>query len=114
MSTAAARPQRPTTAGSRLSAGDSIVAALAIELAAARLPALGLDGLEAGLGDRLRMLAGGSRIDNRHRSLRSALDWSFALLDRSSQAVLGLVSVFATPFTAQDAVALATGCAGGP
>jgi predicted ATPase/DNA-binding CsgD family transcriptional regulator len=83
--------------------------ALAIELAAARLPALGLDGLEAGLGDRLRLLAGGSRIDDRHRSLRSALDWSFALLDRAGQAVLGLVSVFAAPFTAQDAVALATG-----
>ena len=83
--------------------------ALAIELAAARLPALGLDGLEAGLADRLRLLAGGSRIDDRHRSLRSALDWSFALLDRPGQAVLGLVSVFAAPFTAQDAVALAAG-----
>jgi predicted ATPase/DNA-binding CsgD family transcriptional regulator len=83
--------------------------ALAIELAAARLPALGLDGLEAGLADRLRLLAGGSRIDDRHRSLRSALDWSFALLDRPGQAVLKLVSVFASPFTARDAVALATG-----
>ena len=54
--------------------------ALAIELAAARLPALGLDGLEAGLADRLRLLAGGRRLDDRHRSLRSALDWSHALL----------------------------------
>ncbi len=83
--------------------------ALAIELAAARLPALGLDGLEAGLTDRLRLLAGGSRIDDRHRSLRSALDWSFALLDRPDQAVLRLVSVFAGPFTAHDAATLATG-----
>ena len=83
--------------------------ALAIELAAARLPALGLDGLEAGLADRLRLLAGGSRIDDRHRSLRSALDWSFALLDPPDQAVLRLVSVFAAPFTAGDAVALAAG-----
>ena len=81
--------------------------ALAIELAAARLPGLGLDGLEAGLADRLRLLAGGSRIDDRHRSLRSALDWSFALLDRSDQAVLRLVSVFAAPFTASDAATLA-------
>ena len=32
---------------------------LAIELAAARLPSLGLDGLEAGLADRLRLLTGG-------------------------------------------------------
>jgi predicted ATPase/DNA-binding CsgD family transcriptional regulator len=82
--------------------------ALAIELAAARLPALGLDGLEAGLADRLQLLAGGRRIDDRHRSLRSALDWSFALLDGPSQAVLRRVSVFAAPFTAQDAVAVIT------
>lgn len=54
--------------------------ALAIELAAARFPSLGLDGLEAGLADRLRLLTGGPRVDERHRSLRSALDWSHALL----------------------------------
>src|SRR5207248_6156243 len=54
--------------------------ALAIELAAARLPALGLDGLEAGLADQLRLLTGGQRVDDRHRSLRSTLDWSHALL----------------------------------
>ena len=49
--------------------------ALAIELAASRLPAIGLDGLEAGLGDRLRVLTGGSRADERHSSLRATLDW---------------------------------------
>ncbi|WP_308258124.1 ATP-binding protein, partial [Pseudonocardia lacus] len=43
---------------------------LAIELAAARLPALGLDGLEAGLADRLDLLSGARRADERHRSLR--------------------------------------------
>jgi predicted ATPase/DNA-binding CsgD family transcriptional regulator len=80
--------------------------ALAIELAAARLPALGLDGLEAGLADRLQLLTGGRRIDDRHRSLRSALDWSFALLDGPGQAVLRRASVFAAPFTAQDAEAV--------
>ncbi len=80
--------------------------ALAIELAAARYPSLGLDGLEAGLTDRLRLLTGGSRIDDRHRSLRSALDWSHALLDRPGQAVLRRVSVFADPFTAAAAAAI--------
>ena len=74
--------------------------ALAIELAAARFPSLGLDGLEAGLADRLRLLTGGPRIDDRHRSLRSTLDWSYALLDEPDQAVLRRVSVFAGPFTA--------------
>ena len=83
--------------------------ALAIELAAARLPVLGLDGLEAGLDDRLRLLAGGRRLDDRHRSLRSALNWSYALLDEAERAILRRVSVFATPFTAQAAAALLTG-----
>jgi len=80
--------------------------ALAIELAAARLPVLGLNGLEAGLDDRLRLLAGGRRLDDRHRSLRSALDWSYALLTETERAILRRVSVFATSFTAQAAAAL--------
>jgi predicted ATPase/DNA-binding CsgD family transcriptional regulator len=77
--------------------------ALAIELAAARFPSLGLDGLEAGLSDRLRLLAGGSRIDDRHRSLRSMLDWSYALLDDAARAVVRRISVFAGSFTTKDA-----------
>lgn len=80
--------------------------ALAIELAAARLPGLGFDGLEAALADRLELLTGGRRIDDRHRSLRSALDWSFALLNSVEQAVLRRLSVFAAPFTADDAAAV--------
>jgi predicted ATPase/DNA-binding CsgD family transcriptional regulator len=80
--------------------------ALAIELAAARFASLGLDGLEAGLGDRLRLLTGGRRIDDRHRSLRSTLDWSYALLNAADQALLRRVSVFAVPFTADAAAAM--------
>ena len=83
--------------------------ALAIELAAARLPVLGLDGLEAGLDDRLGLLTGGRRLDDRHRSLRSALDWSYALLTEAERAILRRVSVFATPFTAQAVTALLVG-----
>jgi predicted ATPase/DNA-binding CsgD family transcriptional regulator len=83
--------------------------ALAIELAAARVPSLGLDGLEAGLADRLRLLTGGRRIGDRHRSLRSALDWSYALLDGPGQAVLRRVSAFAAPFTAGAAAAVLAG-----
>ncbi len=81
--------------------------ALAIELAAARLPSLGLDGLEAGLSDRLLLLTGGSRVDGRHRSLRSTLDWSYALLDEAEKAVLRRVSVFAGAFPARAATELA-------
>jgi predicted ATPase/DNA-binding CsgD family transcriptional regulator len=77
--------------------------ALAIELAAARLATLGLDGVESGLADALRMLAGGSRLDERHSSLRSTIDWSYALLEPSEQALLRRVSVFAAPFTVDAA-----------
>jgi predicted ATPase/DNA-binding CsgD family transcriptional regulator len=83
--------------------------ALAIELAAARLPALGLDGLEAGLADGLRLLTGGPRVDQRHRSLRSTLDWSYALLDVAEQTVLRRISVFAAPFPAEAATSALAG-----
>ena len=77
--------------------------ALAIELAAARLATLGLDGLEAGLADQMRLLTGGPRLDIRHQSVRSALDWSFGLLDDEDQVVLRRASVFAAPFTSGSA-----------
>jgi predicted ATPase/DNA-binding CsgD family transcriptional regulator len=77
--------------------------ALAIELAAARMPSLGLDGLEAGLANRLQLLIGGRRSNHRHQSLRSTVDWSYALLDDSERAVLRRLSVFATAFTADAA-----------
>src|SRR5690242_16629283 len=83
--------------------------ALAIELAAARVTSLGLGDLEAGLADRLRLLTSGSRVAGRHRSLQSTLDWSYALLDGPSQAVLRRVSVFAAPFTAAAVAAVASG-----
>jgi predicted ATPase/DNA-binding CsgD family transcriptional regulator len=83
--------------------------ALAIELAAARLPAVGLDGLEDGLADGLRLLSGPRRHDDRHRSLRSALDWSCALLPPAGQALLRRVSVFAGPFRAGAAGVVAAG-----
>src|SRR5215470_13982612 len=80
--------------------------ALAIELTAARCPSLGLDGIEAGLADRMSLLTGGRRADERHRSLRSAIDWSYALLDEPDRAVLRRISVFAAPFTAAAAEAV--------
>lgn len=81
--------------------------ALAIELAAARWPTLGLDGLRAGLSDQLRILAGGPRADERHRSVRAVLDWSHDLLEPADRALLRRVSAFVLPFTAGAAVAVA-------
>ncbi|GGP95775.1 ATP-binding protein [Streptomyces melanogenes] len=81
--------------------------ALAIELAAARWSTLGLDGLAAGLGDQLRILAGGPRADGRHRSVRAVLDWSHDLLEPRDRALLRRVSVFVAPFTAEAAAEVA-------
>jgi predicted ATPase/DNA-binding CsgD family transcriptional regulator len=81
--------------------------ALAIELAAARLPALGLDGLVAGLSDHLRLLVGGYRADERHRSVRAMLEWSEALLSPSDLTVLRRLAVFVSPFTAAAAADVA-------
>ncbi|MFD0901868.1 ATP-binding protein, partial [Actinomadura sediminis] len=66
---------------------------LALELAARRVRALGVDGIAARLDDRFRLLggAGGDRPD-RHRTLRAAIDWSWHLLDDREREVLrGLV-----------------------
>jgi predicted ATPase/DNA-binding CsgD family transcriptional regulator len=77
--------------------------ALAIELAAARLPTLGLDGLAGVLPDPLRLLTGGARAADRHRSVRAMLDWSHALLEPADRTVLRRISVFVAPFTADAA-----------
>ncbi|SEH00902.1 Predicted ATPase [Nonomuraea solani] len=81
--------------------------ALAIELAAARYPTLGLDGITSALSHPLRMLTGGSRADQRHRSVRAVLDWSHALLEPADQELLHLVSIFVAPFTASAAAEVA-------
>jgi predicted ATPase/DNA-binding CsgD family transcriptional regulator len=81
--------------------------ALAIELAAARWPTLGLDGLTTGLSDQLRILAGGPRADGRHHSVRAVLDWSHALLEPPDRALLRRVSAFVAPFTAEAAAEVA-------
>jgi predicted ATPase/DNA-binding CsgD family transcriptional regulator len=81
--------------------------ALAIELAVARLPVLGLDGLHAGMSDQLRLLAGGRRADDRHRSVRAVLDWSHALLAEAEQTLLRRIAVFAASFTPDAAAQVA-------
>jgi predicted ATPase/DNA-binding winged helix-turn-helix (wHTH) protein len=61
---------------------------LALELAAARIPALGVAGVGRRLGDRLPLLAratGGG--PPRQRSLRDALEWSYGLLEPAAQAL---------------------------
>ena len=68
---------------------------LAIQLAAARVPALGIAQVAKLLDDRFGFLAGGSRVDPpRHRTIRAALDWSFQLLNPTEQRVMARLATF--------------------
>jgi predicted ATPase len=62
---------------------------LAIELAAARAAALGIEALAARLDDRFRLLTGGRRMaPPRHQALRATLDWSYELLAEPERVIL--------------------------
>jgi predicted ATPase/DNA-binding winged helix-turn-helix (wHTH) protein len=61
---------------------------LAIGLAAARVPLLGIEGLAAALDERLKLLTSSRRdVPAKLRTLRAALEWSHGLLDAHEQAV---------------------------
>ncbi len=72
---------------------------LAIEMAAARVPQLGLAPLLDRLGDRLRLLrASDPAQPDRQVNLRALLDWSSSQLDDAQRAVLRRLAVFAGSF----------------
>jgi predicted ATPase len=81
---------------------------LAIELAAARTAALGVEALASRLDDCFDLLTGGRRTAlPRHQTLRATLDWSYELLPEPEQAVLRHLAIFAGGFTLQAASAVA-------
>ena len=81
---------------------------LAIELAAARVEALGVPQLLDRLDGRLALLAGGDRLAaGRHRSLAAAAQWSYQLLAERERRVFRQVSAFPAPFTLEAAEAVA-------
>ena len=83
---------------------------LAIELAAARVPLLGIDGLHARLGERLRLLTAGHRLAlRRHQTLHAALEWSHSLLTPAEQAVFRRLGVFVGSFDLERAQQVAAG-----
>jgi predicted ATPase/DNA-binding CsgD family transcriptional regulator len=104
--TGEATPPDPARAAALCRALDGMP--LAIELAASRYATLGLDGLEAGLHDRLRFLTVGSPIGARHRSLRDTIAWSYDLLTPADQALLRRVAVFSAWFDVGAARGVAT------
>ncbi len=82
--------------------------ALAIELAAARAAALGVEVVAAHLDDRFHLLTGGRRTAlPRHQTLRATLDWSYELLSEAERVVLRRLSIFANGFALKAATAVA-------
>jgi hypothetical protein len=81
---------------------------LAIELAAARVEALGVAGLLDRIGDRFALLTGGDRLAaGRQRSLSATVEWSYRLLEEHERRVFRMVSVFPAGFTLEGAEAVA-------
>ena len=82
---------------------------LAIELAAARVPPLGVEGVRDRLDERFRLLTAGSRLAlRRHQTLRAALEWSYSLLSEPEQKIFDGLGIFAGGFSLESAQMLAT------
>jgi predicted ATPase/DNA-binding CsgD family transcriptional regulator len=86
---------------------------LAIELAAARVDALGVTQLLDRIDDRFGLLSDGDRLaEERQRSLAAAVRWSYQLLAEAERRVFRAVSAFPGPFTMDGAEAVAGAGAG--
>ncbi|HEX8918055.1 MAG TPA: tetratricopeptide repeat protein [Chloroflexota bacterium] len=85
---------------------------LAIELAAARVGMLPLEGIASRLADSIGFLTRGSRTaEPRQQTLKGALDWSYALLDGEECELFARLAVFAGGWTLEAAEALGGGAA---
>jgi predicted ATPase/class 3 adenylate cyclase len=83
---------------------------LAIELAAARVVALGPTEIATRLDERFRLLTGGRRTAvERHQTLRATVDWSYSLLEASAQLVFARLGVFSGGFDMGAAEAVTSG-----
>jgi predicted ATPase/class 3 adenylate cyclase len=80
---------------------------LAIELAAARIRVLSPAAILDRLGKTLDLAGGPRDLPERQRTLRSAIDWSHALLDEAEQRLFRRLSVFAGGWTAETATLVA-------
>jgi predicted ATPase/DNA-binding SARP family transcriptional activator len=81
---------------------------LAIEIAAARGRFLGLAELAANLKDHRLALTGLRTSENRHQTLRAAIDWSYRLLSGPQQRLFRRLSVFAGGAGYEEAQAFST------
>jgi predicted ATPase/DNA-binding winged helix-turn-helix (wHTH) protein len=80
---------------------------LAMELAAARARMLSPGEMLGLLTDRFRFLRDDARGDERHSSLRRAIEWSWKALAPGDQTLLAQLSVFVGTFTLDDVRAVA-------
>ena len=72
---------------------------LALELAAARWELLGTRGLVDRVGDPLKVLARRGAQDPRHATLRTAIAWSWDLLDEEHRGTLQTLATFGGTFS---------------
>ncbi len=88
--------------------------ALAIELAAARAPMLGIHGLASSMGDRLQLLTRNRNraAPPRQQTLRATLEWSHGFLDATEQAVFRRLAVVVGSCSLQLAQQIAADAAG--
>ena len=113
--------ERAAASGARLEFNDAEAAivvgicrrldgvALAIELAARRVGAYGLQQTAALLDQRLTLLWLGSRTaPPRQKTLHATLDWSYGLLSELERIVLRRLAVFVGHFTLDAALAVVT------
>lgn len=82
---------------------------LAIELAASRLRTLNPVDLLERLEDRPDLVGADVSDDDRHRSLRAVLQWSYRLLTTTEQRLFARLSVFVAPFSLAAAEAVGAG-----
>lgn len=105
------RAQRPDLAFSAADLADSAAIcrhldgiALAIELAAARVPLLGIAGVRARLGDNLKLLSESAPLTwLRHQTMDAALEWSHSLLDEPTRVALRRLGIFTGGFSFEGA-----------
>lgn len=77
---------------------------MALELAAARVRSLTIEEINARLGDRFKLLTGGTRTAlPRQQTLRATLDWSYDLLREAENALFARLSVFVGGWTLEAA-----------
>jgi predicted ATPase/class 3 adenylate cyclase len=81
---------------------------LALELAAARLASTSVHDLRIRLSRQLEVLAAHGR-DPRHRTLRSAIDWSYELLEPAQRTLLRRLGIFVGGFTLDAAEEICPG-----